>query len=122
MLIVQTVNFSVFRSAFANMNRSDNFSDSGLVALFDYLENLSEDTCENIELDVIALCCEYSEESADNIVNQYNIYIEPHSLDDDFEETLEEFEERQNEAVKDYLEKNTTVIMADNGKFLYANF
>ena len=39
----------------------DNFSYHGKRALFDYLENLSEDTGEDIELDIVALCCEYTE-------------------------------------------------------------
>ena len=41
----------------------NNFTYEGKRALFDYLENLEEDTGTEIELDTIALCCEYSEYS-----------------------------------------------------------
>ena len=57
----QTVNFNDFRDAFRAFDRMENFSYEGMQALFDYLEQLEEDTGEEIELDVIALCCDYSE-------------------------------------------------------------
>lgn len=43
------------------MNRSDNFSFKGKKALFDYLEQYEEGTGQEIELDIVALCCEYTE-------------------------------------------------------------
>ena len=46
---------------FDEYNRSDNFSVEGRQALFDYLENLEDDTGEKIELDIISLCCDYTE-------------------------------------------------------------
>lgn len=39
----------------------NNFSREGLIALYNYLEQLSEDIGEDIELDIVALCCEYTE-------------------------------------------------------------
>jgi len=54
-----TVSLYEFVDAFSN--RPDNFSRDGLRALYDYLEDLG-DSCESeIELDVIAFCCEYEE-------------------------------------------------------------
>ena len=41
--------------------RKNNFSYDGLIALFEYLEELEDSTGENIELDMIAICCDYSE-------------------------------------------------------------
>ena len=49
-----------FRDMF-NAIRPDNFSYSGLGALFDYLEELSDDIGEDIEVGVIAICCEFTE-------------------------------------------------------------
>ena len=57
----QTINQSQFNDAFTNMNRESNFSYEGRNALFDYLEEYEDSTGDEIELDVIALCCEYSE-------------------------------------------------------------
>lgn len=51
------VTFSDFRDAFQAV-RPDNFTYEGQKALFDYLTDLEEQ-----ELDVIALCCDYTEYS-----------------------------------------------------------
>lgn len=56
-----TVNYNTFKQAFINAGRENTFSGDGLCALFDYLEDYENDTGEELELDVIALCCEYSE-------------------------------------------------------------
>ena len=61
MAIVQTVDIYQFREAFRLMDRQDNFSYEGLEVLLDYLDNLSDDVGEPIELDVIAFCCDYNE-------------------------------------------------------------
>ena len=57
----QRVNFSDFRQAFAGHGREKQFSYEGMKALFDYLEEQERDAGEEIELDVIALCCDYVE-------------------------------------------------------------
>ena len=57
----QNVNFYAFQDAFTQCGRGNNFSYDGLKALFEYLEEVEESTGDEIELDVIALCCEYSE-------------------------------------------------------------
>ena len=56
-----TINRSQFHDAFRKMGRENQFSYDGLEALFNYLEDYEDDTGESIELDVIALCCEYTE-------------------------------------------------------------
>lgn len=56
-----TVNKYQFRRAFEEMNRTNNFTYAGLNALFEYLEQYEEDTGEEIELDVIAICCDFTE-------------------------------------------------------------
>jgi hypothetical protein len=43
------------------MNRKENFSYDGLDALYEYLTDLEESIGEELELDVIALCCDYME-------------------------------------------------------------
>ena len=56
----QTVSLYDFERAFKDFDR-DNFSYDGLKALFEYLEEYEDDTGEELELDVIALCCDYTE-------------------------------------------------------------
>jgi hypothetical protein len=73
MSIKQTVNFSRFCDSFSDTYKN-NFSYEGKRALFDYLENSSEETGEDIELDTIALCCEYSEyENFEDITKSYEM-------------------------------------------------
>lgn len=59
-MIIQQVNFSQFCDSFSDSYKN-NFTYEGKKALFEYLEQLSEDMGEDIELDTIALCCEYNE-------------------------------------------------------------
>lgn len=114
MAIVQSINnVYQFREAFRLAGRMDQFSYEGLEVLFDYLEQLSEDTGEPIELDVVALCCEYYESSIEEIIDQYNLgvsYVEG----DDPDSIIE--------VVREYLEDNTSVCGEVSDGFVYAAF
>ena len=57
----QQITNNDFHDDFKSMGREDQFTYEGKQALFDYLEQFEEDTGGEIELDVIALCCEYAE-------------------------------------------------------------
>jgi hypothetical protein len=59
----KTINSWDFVDAFSNHGRQDSFSYEGKHALFDYFEELENDTGVETELDVIAICCEYTEYS-----------------------------------------------------------
>lgn len=68
----QTVNFYQFANAFETL-RPNNFTREGLVALFEMLEEWEESTGTEIELDVIALCCEFTEyENIEEFNADYN--------------------------------------------------
>ncbi len=69
----KTINFHDFQNAFQNCNRANQFSYEALRALFDYLEELELDTGVPMELDVIALCCEFSEIEEDE--GSYSEYV-----------------------------------------------
>lgn len=62
----QRVSRHDFKDQFRNL-RPNNFSWEGLDALFDYLEDLEEDTGTPIELDVIALCCDFAEDEWEDL-------------------------------------------------------
>ena len=99
MAIVQSINSVYqFREAFRLADRSDQFSYEGLEVLFDYLEEYSEDIGEPIELDVVALCCEYYESSIDELIENYDI---------DVSDAADEFEKE--DIVRDYLTDNTVI-------------
>ena len=57
----QSIGFCQFVDAFRACGRENQFSYAGKRALFDYLEEMAEDTGEEYCLDIIALCCEFSE-------------------------------------------------------------
>ena len=72
MAIITEVNEWNFRNAFKE-SRQDNFSLEGLYTLYNYLNDLSEDIGEDIQLDVISICCDFTEyESLEEALNQYD--------------------------------------------------
>lgn len=83
----QTVSQWDFVRAFTEMNRESNFSEEGRIALFDFLEEVNPDS----ELDVIAICCDFTEYSNLNELKQeYSHLLEDEDLSDD-DEVLEFF-------------------------------
>lgn len=54
--VKQTINVYAFRDAF-NTLRPNNFTYDGLTALYDFLDEVDPE----LELDVIGLCCEFTE-------------------------------------------------------------
>jgi hypothetical protein len=101
-------NASQFRDEFHRCGRGTQFSYEALGLLFDYFEELGED----IELDVIAICCDYSEDTPESIAQNYDIDIDIDEDDDDI-----------TQQVVDYLEQNSAVIgVTDAGTIVYANF
>ena len=114
MAIVQSINtVHQFRESFRLAGRMDQFSYEGLEVLFDYLEELSEGTGEPIELDVVALCCDYYESSIQELIDNYNIDLS--EVDKDDTDSIIE-------VVREYLEDNTAVCGMANGGFVYAAF
>jgi hypothetical protein len=87
------INGSEFVSYF-NAIRPDQFSYDALRALFDWYEELEEATGEQIKLDVIAICCDWTEY-----------------------ENIEEFRKDFGEEYEDIsdIENDTTVIEFDGG-------
>lgn len=69
----QSVTQNAFYDAFISMGRKDNFSYEGLNALYDYFEELDESCGTETELDVIAICCEYSEDEPEYFLEQYSL-------------------------------------------------
>jgi hypothetical protein len=82
----QTVTQHDFIRAFEAMGRAEQFTRSGLLALFEYLEDLEADLGESMELDVIALCCDWSEMTREDLEREY-----PDHFDADEETMLENF-------------------------------
>jgi len=100
-MIVNYVSKSEFRDSFVKMGRDNQFSYKGLNALYDYIEEYYQEADKPYELDVIELCCEYTE---------YN--------------NLEEFNKDYNREYKniDDVVDDTIVIKVDSERFIIQNF
>ena len=61
MAIKTEVSEHEFVDAFKQAGREDNFTRPALIALYEYFWELSEDMGEDIEFDVIGICCEFTE-------------------------------------------------------------
>jgi hypothetical protein len=99
-----------FERAFVDADRKENFSYEALGLLFDYFEDYEEQTGQEIELDVIAICCEYNEDNPDDIIANYSIDVE--DMDED----------EKIDAVRDYLNDNTMLVGETTTGFVYLSF
>lgn len=97
----QIINFSQFCDSFEGSYK-DHFSYKGKQALFDYLEEY-EDSCDTeVELDVVALCCEYTEyEDAEEYDRAYTTGINGDDYDN---------EDEYKDAIEEYISDNTQLI------------
>tara|TARA_R110000868_G_C10609434_1_gene741267 strand:+ start:228 stop:605 length:378 start_codon:yes stop_codon:yes gene_type:complete len=105
--MIQSVNFNDFKDAFRVFNRQATFSRQGLETLFDYLEEIDPD----YDLDVVALCCDYSEDTIAQVAENYGLEL-----------PADETQEQHADAVRAYLMDHTSVVAEFDGKFLYAQF
>ena len=104
--MIQTLSLYDFREAFHRANRANQFSYAGLEALFDYLEEVDP----SYDLDVIGLCCDYSEETPKEIAKAYDIELPDN--DDEIE---------HREIVRDYLENHTSVVGETQNSIIYCS-
>ena len=104
----QTISQSDFHDAFIHMNREENFSYEARELLFEYFEEVDEE----MELDVIAICCEYYENDVDTIISEYRLTDDTADMDE-YEKT---------DFVREYLEENTGIIGETTSGFVNAAF
>jgi hypothetical protein len=145
--MIETIDESLFISRFEDYKRvvtsenpNGNFTYKGLRALFQYLESLEDDTGDKIELDVIALCCDYSEYQ--DLKEYFNNYRHEEFInekkeefedllksDSDFNYKEDEFynwlSEQYGEEVEEEINNNTTLIKFEddlNEGFIIQNY
>lgn len=82
----KTVDSYYFINEF-NSLRPNQFTYEGLKSLYDYFDDYEESTGEEIELDVIAICCDYEEFSASELMMAYGY------LGDSLESVIKAIEE-----------------------------
>lgn len=93
------VYFQDFLDAFKEAGRESQFSYEGKKALFEYLEEYERECQGRIELDIIAICCDYTEyANFEELQKDYNV------------DTMEELEDK------------TTVIHIDDEALIILNY
>lgn len=111
--MIKTISEYDFTQAFAQSERKEQFSYGALKAIFAYYEEYEEGTGESIEMDIIAICCEFTEyESAYAAFTQYgdNTDLDIDWLDGEQAEN----EKRTERLAREWLEERTTVLDATN--------
>jgi hypothetical protein len=104
-----TVNVYDFHREF-ELIRPNNFSRAGLNVLFDYFDEYEQESGEQMELDVIAICCDFTEATWQEIAENYSIDL-----------TDAELGGEKYEIVKTYLEDQGALIGEVDGGFVYRN-
>lgn len=107
-----SINFNEFIDAFKAYDRYDAYGYEALRVIFDYLEQYEEETGQEIELDVIAICCDFNVQHYSDIARDYDVDISNMTVT----------EAKQH--VMDYLCDNTTVLgdTDDTCNFVYQVF
>ena len=107
-MLYQTIDTaSQFRDQFHRCGRGDQFSYEALGLLFEYLDNCGSD----VELDVVGICCEFSEDTPESIADNYSLIV------DDMDEG------EIKDVVSEFLENNTSVVgVTLSGNFVYVQF
>jgi hypothetical protein len=97
--MIQILRLSDFTNAFRNSDRADQFSYEAQTILFDYFEQYEDDTGEQIVFDMIGICCEWAENTPEELAEMYGV-----------------------DNVLDYLENHTTVAgITDAGTIVYCS-
>ena len=97
---------SQFRDAFRSAGRESQFSYEALGLLFDYFE----DNAPDMELVCIAVCCDYSEDSVNSIIDYYGIEMDTDAS-----------EERKMHEVMEYLQNHTQVVGCTSSGIVYCS-
>ena len=114
MAIVQTLTKSSFIDAFKQSSRKDQFSYEALGEIFEYMEEYSANTGESIELDIVSICCEWSESHWSDIAREYSIDLNDFADDEDDDERIQ--------AVYETISEQTTMLDLGNGNFVFVQF
>lgn len=116
-----TVNRSMFIREFALMNREDQFSHAALGALFAWIEEREAELGEEHELDVVALCCEWTE--YDDVIEAAEAYCwAPSADDDDGDPEAQDARADHAEDAMDWLRDRTEVVEVEGGSVLVLQF
>lgn len=112
MLVTTIDNGYQLGQLFKECGREDYFSYEGFDALYDYLDEYSDEVGEDFKVDVIALCSDFTEYSGwEELYDNYSYSYNNES------KTFEELEEdNELDDFKEWVQDSTTVIEVNNYK------
>ena len=121
MTLIQTVSPGDLYHMASRMDRCRNFGYKGWRTIGDYLEGISKDMGENIEIDIIAICCDFSmAESVEDAFMQFN-HLHGSVLPD--EEDWEEMgEDEKLETIEEFLRNKTSIVACENDLIIWQAF
>ena len=111
----QRVNKYEFEEAFRDAGRfggdNDNFSYEALHLLFEHFEEYEDGAGEEMELDPIAICCDFAEMTKEDLVSSFDLELNAlNSEDEDDEEILEYLQENTSFVGKTERQEPTTYV------------
>ena len=105
-----TVTRQAFHDAFQRL-RPTQFSYAALNVIFDYFDEWEQSTGEQVELDVIAICCDVAEMTTDEFIDAYRL-----SVDDDATD------ERKMHEVCEHIQHHSSLIGAFDNTVIFNQF
>lgn len=118
MALIETISSSDLFHMACRMDRGNNFGYKGWNAIGEHLEQLSEDIGKDIEIDIVAICCDYAiAESAEDWWEEHGPYS---NIDPEEWEEMDEDERLQ--AIEDYLNERTSVVVCEDGLIIWQTF
>lgn len=110
---------NMFVDAFDSANRSENFSIEARRTLFEFYEEMEEDGHTSTELDVIAICCDWTEYSdLQELYEEYSVEYDEYAASDDELENEIDWDN-----FREWIEERTLVLDVGNtGGVLVQNF
>lgn len=105
-----------FLNMFDQYGRTDQFSVCAKEALYEHLEELSDDLGDDVTIDIVGLCCDWTEYSAGDLLRDYGKQYLP----DDRESY--DSDEAATEALFTALQEETTILKLRNGAYLVQVF
>jgi len=115
----KTISLPSFVSAFTEMGRYDQFSLEGLKVIYKYITGYESESGQEIELDVVGLCCDFAEGTAKDIARDYSIDL---SALEGASEDEANFLDALTAIVREYLDNEGVLIGETDTTFVYRQF
>lgn len=118
MALINTIDSSELYHMACCMDRGHNFGYNGWRAIGEYLEELSDGIGEHVEVDIVGICCDYSmAEDVGEWWKEYGVYS-----DIDSEEWENMDDDEKLEAIENYLQENTSVVVCEENLIIWQAF